>query len=121
MIELGYDYPTEDTAVEIRAEGTSVTIDPVSNDFVRILLTQPTTDIVLSETPARPGIVTTCNLILKQTVGANKVHWPANIHWAYNQLPSLSFEAAHEDQITLVNFGADNYWYGFLTGGWFNG
>lgn len=128
-----YDYPKvvadtgggggrpSNVAVELTATGGTVTVEAAQADYVRVTLVEPQTTMTLTPPPAVAGSVTTCNLILRQSTGSNKVTWPSSVRWAYKQVPVLSFAPNEEDHVTLVNFGTDDYWYGFLTGGWFNG
>jgi len=128
-----YDYPLvtanagggggrpSNVAVELTATGGTVTVEAAQADYVRVTLVEPQTTMTLTPPPAVAGSVTTCNLILRQSTGSNKVTWPSSVRWAYKQVPVLSFAPNEEDHVTLVNFGTDDYWYGFLTGGWFNG
>lgn len=109
------------TAMELVAAGGKVTVDPALADTFRVQLQDAKTTLTLAAPNGKPGTTRTCNIILHQGTGVNQVLWPANIRWSYKQAPVLSLEVDEDDYVVLVNFGTDDYWYGFLTGGWFHG
>ena len=104
----------------ITPAGDAAILDLASATVFRVTLNAHITQIVFTNASGEEGSTRHVTLILRQGTGVNLVSWPENIRWAYGHLPVLSYEKDAEDYITLVRFGADAHWYGFLTGGWFH-
>ena len=104
----------------ITPAGDAAILDLASATVFRVTLNAHITQIVFTNASGEEGSTRHVTLILRQGTGVNLASWPENIRWAYGHLPVLSYEKDAEDYITLVRFGADAHWYGFLTGGWFH-
>lgn len=113
-LPLGNGY----VSVSITPVGDTAILDLTKATVFRITLNTHITDIVLTNASGVEGSTRYATLLLRQGSGVNLVSWPKSIRWSYGQPPVLSYEKDCEDCITLVNFGTDAHWYGFLTGGW---
>ncbi len=100
--------------------GDTAILDLASATLFRVTLNAHITQIGFTNASGEEGSSRSVTLVLRQGTGVNLVSWSENIRWAYGHLPVLSYEKDAEDYITLVRFGADAHWYGFLTGGWFH-
>lgn len=113
------------TAVTVIASGgTNLTLDVDVNKRVNafdITLDQPNMVLNLLNAEVPEDYVWSISFTLRQKTGTNKVTWPANIVWAYNRAPALSYNQGGVDLITLVSDPVAKKWRGMLDGGWFNG
>lgn len=107
-------------SISITPAGDAAILDLASATVFRVTLNAHITQIAFTNASGEEGSSRSVTLILRQGTGVNLASWPENIRWAYGHLPVLSYEKDAEDYITLVRFGADAHWYGFLTGGWFH-
>ncbi|OZY39023.1 hypothetical protein CJF43_24360, partial [Pseudomonas fragi] len=55
---------------------------------------------------------------LRQGTGANKVTFPASVHWSSKRPPVLAYEAGTADLLTFMS--VDNGWLGISDGSWFD-
>lgn len=108
------------TSESITPAGDTAILDLAKATVFRVTLNTHITQIVFTNASGEEGSTRHVTLILRQGTGVNLASWPENIRWAYGHLPVLSYEKDAEDYITLVRFGADAHWYGFLIGGWFH-
>ena len=104
----------------ITPAGDTAILDLAKATVFRVTLNTHITQIVFTNASGEEGSTRHVTLILRQGTGVNLVSWPENVRWSYGHPPVLSYEKDDEDCITLVNFGTDEYWYGFLTGGGFH-
>ena len=102
----------------ITPAGDTAILDLAKATVFRVTLNTHITQIVFTNASGEEGSSRYATLILRQGTGVNLVSWPENVRWSYGHPPVLSYEKDGEDCITLMNFGTDGYWYGFLTGGW---
>jgi hypothetical protein len=102
----------------ITPAGDTAILDLAKATVFRVTLNTHITQIVFTNASGEEGSSRYATLILRQGTGVNLVEWPENVRWSYGHPPVLSYEKDVEDCITLVNFGTDAHWYGFLTGGW---
>ena len=102
----------------ITPAGDTAILDLAKATVFRVTLNTHITQIVFTNASGEEGSSRYATLILRQGTGVNLVSWPENVRWSYGHPPVLSYEKDGEDCITLVNFGTDAHWYGFLTGGW---
>lgn len=102
----------------ITPAGDTAILDLAKATVFRVTLNTHITQIVFTNASGEEGSSRYATLILRQGTGVNLVSWPENVRWSYGHSPVLSYEKDVEDCITLVNFGTDAHWYGFLTGGW---
>ena len=107
-------------AATVTPEGDTAILDLTTAAAFRVTLNAPTTHITFTNESGTAGSMRYITLVLRQGTGVNLVEWPSNVRWSYNQQPVLAYEKDYEDVVTLVNFGTDGYWYGFLTGGGFH-
>lgn len=113
-LPLGNGYVSE----SITPAGDTAILDLAKATVFRVTLNTHITQIVFTNASGEEGSSRYATLILRQGTGVNLVSWPENVRWSYGHPPVLSYEKDGEDCITLVNFGTDAHWYGFLTGGW---
>lgn len=104
----------------ITPAGDTAILDLAKATVFRVTLNTHITQIVFTNASGEEGSSRYATLILRQGTGVNLVSWPENVRWSYGHPPVLSYEKDGEDCITLVNFGTDAHWYGFLAGGGFH-
>ena len=104
----------------VTPEGDTAILDLTTAAAFRVTLNAHVTHITFTNASGTAGSMRYITLVLRQGTGVNLVEWPSNVRWSYNQQPVLAYEKDYEDVVTLVNFGTDEYWYGFLAGGEFH-
>ena len=96
----------------------TIAITPMTATIHNVALNRVNTNITIGGTTDTAGMARQITLMLKQVTGSNKVTWPANIRWANERQPRLSFVTNYSDMVTLLTVDGGITWQGFFNGGW---
>lgn len=98
--------------------GTTQTVNVADGSYVKINLTNPTTNLLIAPYSDVAGYARQITLEIKQGTGSNKITWPTRISWAEGRQPLLSYLAGRTDFVTLVSSDSGASFKGFFNGGW---
>ena len=86
--------------------------------FFDVTLDKPQCLLTFLNTDVPAGYTWSFTVHLRQGTGANKVTFPASVHWSSKRPPVLAYEAGTADLLTFMS--TDNGWLGFSDGSWFD-
>lgn len=86
--------------------------------FFDVRLDKPQCLLSFLNTNVPAGYTWSFTVRLRQGTGANKVTFPASVHWSNNRPPVLAYEAGTADLLTFMS--VDNGWLGISDGSWFD-
>lgn len=103
------------------ASAATVAITPMAATIHRITLTSVSTALTVGATTDADGQARQIRIEIKQGTGSNKIPtWPANVKWAYDRKPVLSYQKDRVDIVDLITEDKGATWRGAFNGGWFN-
>ncbi|MEJ3595346.1 hypothetical protein [Pseudomonas bubulae] len=86
--------------------------------FFDVTLDRPQCLLSFLNTDVPAGYTWAFTVRLRQGTGANKVTFPASVHWSSKRPPVLAYEVGAADVLTFMSDG--NGWLGFHDGSWFD-
>ena len=86
--------------------------------FFDVTLDKPQCLLSFLNADVPAGYMWSFTIRLRQGTGANKVTFPASVHWSSNRPPVLAYEAGTADLLTFIS--DDNGWLGISDGSWFD-
>ena len=86
--------------------------------FFDVTLDRPQCLLTFLNTDVPAGYTWSFTVRLRQGTGANKVTFPASVHWSSKRPPVLAYEAGTADLLTFIS--DDNGWLGISDGSWFD-
>ncbi|WP_321836363.1 hypothetical protein [Pseudomonas kulmbachensis] len=86
--------------------------------FFDVTLDKPQCALSFLNADVPAGYMWSFTIRLRQGTGANKVTFPASVHWSSNRPPVLAYEAGTADLLTFIS--DDNGWLGLTDGSWFD-
>lgn len=98
---------------------TTITLDLAGTTVLRRTLTAAVTDFVVTGA-VKTDEARTFTVILDQGVGSRKVTWDPRIQWSFNREPTLSYDPATKDIVTVMAVGGMSTYFGFFNGGSFD-
>lgn len=104
--------------VKTYASAASVAITPMEATIHIVNLDRATTTLTVGATSDAAGMARQLTLYINQTVGSSLINWPANIKWANERKPILSFLKGYQDTVTLLTTDGGTTWKGYFNSGW---
>ncbi|MBW0238697.1 hypothetical protein [Pseudomonas sp. D1HM] len=86
--------------------------------FFDVTLDEPQCALSFLNADVPAGYTWSFTVRLRQGTGANKITFPANVHWPSKRPPVLAYDAGAADVLTFMS--DDNGWLGFSDGSWFD-
>jgi|GEM_PF-5275609 len=86
--------------------------------FFDVTLDKPQCLLSFLNADVPAGYMWSFTIRLRQGTGANKVTFPASVHWSSKRPPVLAYEAGAGDVLTFMSDGGG--WLGFFDGSWFD-
>ncbi|KOX65616.1 hypothetical protein AA303_08045 [Pseudomonas psychrophila] len=105
----------------IPAAGVALALDVAYTNgvsFFDVTLDKPQCLLTFLNTDVPAGYTWSFTVRLRQGTGANKVTFPASVHWSSKRPPVLAYEAGTADLLTFIS--DDNGWLGISDGSWFD-
>lgn len=102
------------------ASAATVAITPMTATVHRVTLNSVTTALTVGGTTDPDLQARQIRIELTQGTGSNKATWPANVKWAYDRVPVLSYQKDRTDIIDLVTEDKGATWRGAFNGGWYS-
>ena len=105
----------------IASAGAALALDVAYTNgvsFFDVTLDKPQCLLTFLNTDVPAGYTWSFTVRLRQGTGANKVTFPASVHWSSKRPPVLAYEAGTADLLTFMS--VDNGWLGISDGSWFD-
>ena len=105
----------------IQSAGAALALDVAYTNgvsFFDVTLDKPQCLLTFLNTDIPAGYTWSFTVRLRQGTGANKVTFPASVHWSSKRPPVLAYEAGTADLLTFMS--VDNGWLGISDGSWFD-